>query len=116
MDNWVMRLFLKRSNHYTTKYQSSLAASAERSRHSTNPCSWRFAYAPGSTLDSFAAVFDHCGICHLFAQLGMKDVVPAMCAYDYTMAEKTGTVFTRQYTLAGGGPYCDCHYQKGARK
>lgn len=32
------------------------------------------------------------------------------------MAEKTGTVFTRQYTIAGGGPHCDCHYQKGARK
>lgn len=116
MDNAVMRLFLKRSNNYTAKYQSNLAASAQRSRRSTNLYSWRFVYTPGPTLDSFDAVFDHCGICHLFTKLGMKDIVPAMCAYDYTMAEKTGTVFTRQYTLAGGGPYCDCHYQKGARK
>lgn len=22
------------------------------------------------------------------------------------------TDFTREYTLASGGPYCDCHYKK----
>ncbi|BAK98679.1 hypothetical protein OBV_14810 [Oscillibacter valericigenes Sjm18-20] len=31
-----------------------------------------------------------------------------MCTYDYDMAEQGGTVFTRQYTLASGGTYCDC--------
>lgn len=116
MDNRVMGLFLKRSNYYTAKYQSDLSASAQRSRQSANPYSWRFVFTPGPTLDSFDAVFDHCGICHLFQTLGISDVVPAMCAYDYTMAEKTGTVFSRQYTIAGGGPHCDCHYQKGVRK
>lgn len=112
----IMRLFLKRSNYYTVKYQSNLAAKAQRSRHSTNPYSWRLTFTPGPTLDSFDAVFDHCGICHLFQQLGIGDVVPAMCAYDYTMAEKTGTIFTREFTIAGGGPHCDCHYQKGAQR
>lgn len=112
MGNRVMGLFLKRSNYYTSKYQQKLAGSAERSHRSTNPYSWRFTFTPGPTLDSFDAVFDHCGICYLFGRLGMEDVIPAMCAYDYTMAEKIGTVFTRQYTIAGGGPYCDCHYQK----
>lgn len=112
MDIPVMGFFLKRSDYYTTKYQSNLAAKAQRSRLSTNPYSWRLTFTPGPTLDSFDAVFDHCGICHLFQQLGIGDVVPAMCAYDYTMAEKAGTVFTRKYTIAGGGPHCDCHYQK----
>lgn len=37
---------------------------------------------------------------------------PAMCTYDYDMAELSGSVFSRHYTLANGGPYCDCHYQK----
>lgn len=54
------------------------------------------------------------GMWLLFRQLGIAAVVPAMCAYDYTMAEKTGTVFTRQYTIAGGGPRCGCHYRKAA--
>ncbi len=39
---------------------------------------------------------------------------PAMCTYDYEMAELGGIVFTRKYTLAGGGPCCDCHYRKKA--
>lgn len=116
MDNGVMRFFLKQSDYYTVKYQSNLAAKAQRSRSSTNPYSWRLTFTPGPTLDSFDAVFDHCGICHLFQQLGIAEVIPAMCAYDYAMAEQTGSVFTRQYTIAGGGPHCDCHYQRGARK
>ncbi len=38
---------------------------------------------------------------------------PAMCALDYAMSEAGGTTeFVRQYTLAGGGPYCDCGYKK----
>lgn len=109
----IMRLFLKCNDYYTARYQSNLAAKARRSRRSTNPYSWRFQFTPGPTLDSFTAVFDHCGICHLFQQLGIAEAIPAMCAYDYTMAEKTGTIFTREFTIAGGGPHCDCHYRKG---
>lgn len=112
MNHPAMRMFLKRSDKYSAKYQQNLAQAAERSRQSTNPYSWRFVFIPGPTLDSFAAVFDHCGICHLFQQLGIGEAVPAMCAYDYTMAAQNGTVFTREFTIAGGGPHCDCHYQK----
>ena len=37
----------------------------------------------------------------------------ALCRLDYTMSE-VGSVtdFVRQYTLASGGPYCDCGYKK----
>ena len=38
---------------------------------------------------------------------------PALCRLDYTMSEAGGvTNFVRQYTLASGGPYCDCGYKK----
>ena len=38
---------------------------------------------------------------------------PALCRLDYTMSEAGGaTDFVRQYTLASGGPYCDCGYKK----
>ncbi len=41
------------------------------------------------------------------------DLTPAMCHLDYTMSEAGGvTNFVRQYTLASGGPYCDCGYKK----
>ena len=39
--------------------------------------------------------------------------MPALCHLDYTMSEAGGvTDFVRQYTLASGGPYCDCGYKK----
>lgn len=116
MDNPVTKLFLKRSNYYTARYQAALSRSAQRSQRSTNPYSWRFVFTPGPTLHSFDTVFDRCGICFLFQQLGIGDVVPALCAYDYTMAEQTGTIFSREFTIAGGGPHCDCHYQKRKKK
>ena len=50
--------------------------------------------------------------------IGAVDLTPALCHLDYTMSEAGGvTNFVRQYTLASGGPYCDCGYKKkGYRK
>lgn len=46
-------------------------------------------------------------------ELGLKHLIPAMCRLDYTMSEAGGvTNFVREYTLASGGPYCDCGYKK----
>lgn len=46
-------------------------------------------------------------------ELGIYEFVPAMCHLDYTMSEMGGvTIFVRQYTLASGGPCCDCGYKK----
>ena len=61
----------------------------------------------------YEARFSRCGICTLMNELGLYDLVPAMCHLDYTMAEAGGACdFVRQYTLASGGPYCDCGYRK----
>ena len=49
----------------------------------------------------------------LMRELGLYDLTPAMCHLDYTMAEAGGAAdFVREYTLASGGPYCDCGYKK----
>ena len=37
----------------------------------------------------------------------------AFCRLDYAISNAGGTTqFVRQYTLASGGPYCDCGYKK----
>ena len=58
------------------------------------------------------------GMWMLMQELGLYNLTPAMCHLDYTMSEAGGvTEFVRQYTLASGGPYCDCGYKKkGYRK
>ena len=53
------------------------------------------------------------GMWMLMKELGLYDLTPALCHLDYTMSEAGGvTNFVRQYTLASGGPYCDCGYKR----
>ena len=81
-----------------------------------NPYSWNmdfYEYADGS---GYEARFTKCGICTLMKELGLYDLTPALCRLDYTMSEASGvTDFVREYTLASGGPYCDCGYKKKKR-
>ncbi len=81
-----------------------------------NPYSWNMEFLPYPDGSGYEARFSKCGICTLMKELGLLDLVPAMCRLDYTMSEAGGAgVFVRQYTLASGGPYCDCGYKKKAR-
>jgi hypothetical protein len=78
-----------------------------------NPYSWNMDFLPYEDGSGYEARFTTCGICRLMKELGLYELVPAMCRLDYTMSEAGGaTEFVRQYTLASGGPYCDCGYKK----
>ena len=78
-----------------------------------NPYSWNMEFLPYADGSGYEARFTRCGICTLMKELGLYDLVPAMCHLDYTMAEAGGACdFIREYTLASGGPYCDCGYRK----
>ena len=80
-----------------------------------NPYSWNmdfYEYPDGS---GYEGRFTRCGICTLMKKLGLYNLTPALCHLDYTMSEAGGvTDFVRAYTLASGGPYCDCGYKKKA--
>ena len=107
--------FCKKSakNKYTEKDIESMKATAALRAADRNPYSWNmdfYEYPDGS---GYEARFSQCGICVLMKKLGLYDLTPAMCHLDYTMAEAGGgTNFVREYTLASGGPYCDCGYHK----
>jgi len=78
-----------------------------------NPYSWNMDYIPYEDGSGYEARFYTCGICVLMKELGLGEYIPAMCRLDYTMAEAGKTAnFVREYTLASGGPYCDCGYKK----
>ena len=113
-DNAAMKLFIKKGSSYTEKKQTKLAQQAIDSagRYARNPYTWKFTYEPGPDVNSYCTRFTTCGIKYLFETLGISEITPAMCTYDYDMAELAGSIFTREYTLAGGGPCCDCHYRK----
>ena len=112
-DNLVMRLFLKKKNNYTSKAQKKLKQGAIDSveRIKKNPYTWCYTYEKEGK-NSYSAIFTACGIKHLFETLDISEITPAMCTYDYDMAELAGSIFTRKNTLASGGDCCDCHYKK----
>lgn len=111
----LMRWFCRQSGKakYTPKDIAGMKATAARKAADRNPYSWNmdfYEYPDGS---GYEGRFSKCGICTLMKELGLYDLTPAMCHLDYTMSEAGGvTDFVREYTLASGGPYCDCGYKK----
>ena len=111
----LTRWFCRRSGKakYTKKDIAGMKATAALKAADRNPYSWNmdfYEYPDGS---GYEGRFTKCGICTLMKELGLYDLTPAMCRLDYTMSEAGGaTNFVREYTLASGGPYCDCGYKK----
>ena len=110
-----MRLFCRMSGRRKFRKTDirSMEATAALKAADRNPYSWNMDYLPYPDGSGYEARFTRCGICTLMGELGIREIVPAMCRLDYTMAEAGGAcVFERRYTLASGGPYCDCGYRK----
>ena len=108
---WAFRQSGKKQ--YSPERLAGMEATAKLRAADRNPYSWNMEYFPYADGSGFEARFSTCGICTLMKELGLYDLTPAMCHMDYTMAEAGGaTDFVRQYTLASGGPYCDCGYHK----
>lgn len=110
-----MKWFCRKSGKlkFSEKDIQGLRDTAALKAADRNPYSWNMDYYPYEDGSGYEVRFTKCGICTLMKKLGLYDLVPAMCALDYTMSEAGGaTTFVREYTLASGGPYCDCGYKK----
>ncbi|MBR1758503.1 MAG: L-2-amino-thiazoline-4-carboxylic acid hydrolase [Lachnospiraceae bacterium] len=110
-----MRWFCRMSgkNKFSEKDIRGLMATAALNAADRNPYSWNMEFLPYADGSGYEARFTKCGICTLMKELGIFEAVPAMCRLDYAMSEAGGaSEFVREYTLASGGPYCDCGYKK----
>ena len=108
---WFCRMSGK--SKFTEKDIAGMKATAALRAADRNPYSWNmdfYEYPDGS---GYEGRFTKCGICVLMKDLELYDLTPALCHLDCTMSEAGGvTDFVRQYTLASGGPYCDCGYKR----
>ena len=101
---------------FSEKDIRGMKATAALNAADRNPYSWNMEFLPYPDGSGYEARFSKCGICTLMKELGVFEYVPAMCRLDYSMSEAGGADrFVRQYTLASGGPYCDCGYKKKVR-
>ncbi len=115
----AMKLFclMGGKNKFTEKDIAGMKKTAALRAADRNPFSWNMEFLPYTDGSGYEARFTACGICTLMKKLGLYDYVPAMCRLDYAMSEAGGTSdFVREYTLASGGPYCDCGYKKRAKR
>ena len=110
-----MRWFCRKSgkNKFTEKDIAGMKATAALKAADRNPYSWNMEFYEYPDGSGYEGRFTQCGICILMKKLGLYDLTPAMCHLDYTMSEASErSDFVREYTLASGGPYCDCGYKK----
>jgi len=108
---WFCRMSGKRK--FTDADLQGMRDTAALQAADRNPYSWNMDYLPYPDGSGYEARFTKCGICTLMKELGLFELTPAMCHLDYTMSDAGGvSEFVRQYTLATGGPYCDCGYKK----
>ena len=108
---WVCRQSGKLK--FSKRDVDSMKATAALNAADRNPYSWNMEFIEYPDGSGYEGRFFKCGICTLMRELGLYDLTPAMCHLDYTMSEAGGvTEFVREYTLASGGPYCDCGYKK----
>jgi hypothetical protein len=108
---WFCRMGGKQK--FSEKDMQGMKDTAALKAADRNPYSWNMEFLPYPDGSGYEARFSKCGICTLMKELGLFDLVPAMCRLDYTMSDAGGaTRFVREYTLASGGPYCDCGYVK----
>ena len=111
---WFCRMSGKKK--FSDKDIRGMKATAELKAADRNPYSWNMEFLPYPDGRGYEARFSKCGICTLMKELGLYEMVPAMCRLDYSMSEAGGVSdFVREYTLASGGPYCDCGYRKKKR-
>ena len=115
----LMKWFCRKSgkSKFTAKDIAAMKVTAALKAADRNPYSWNMEFYEYPDGSGYEGRFTKCGICVLMKELGLYDLTPALCRLDYTMSEAGGvTNFVRQYTLASGGPYCDCGYKKGIEK
>lgn len=111
----LMMWFCRQSgkNKYSAKDIQAMKETAKFKAADRNPYSWNMEFHEYEDGSGYEARFTKCGICVLMKELGLTELIPAMCRLDYTMSEAGGvTNFVREYTLASGGPYCDCGYKR----
>lgn len=115
MTTAAMKWAMRRSGRqkFTERDIASMKKTAAQKSADRNRYSWNMEFLPYADGSGYEARFSKCGICTLMYELGLSVYIPAMCRLDYTMSVLGGAdEFVREYTLASGGPYCDCGYKK----
>ena len=82
---WFCRMSGKRK--FSEKDIQNMKDTAAFKAADRNPYSWNMEFYPYEDGSGYEARFTKCGICTFMRELGIYEIVPAMCRLDYTMSE-----------------------------
>ena len=105
----LIRFAFSKNDMVSPKRIEREARQGEKSQHATHPFTWQYKVEQVGDR-RFTAVFTRCGICDYLCSRGLSEIIPAMCALDYTFGEVGTHFFLRKETIATGGRVCDCTY------
>lgn len=97
---------------FSEEYQNNYIKKVERVNRIKSEYNWNTIIEKGETTDSMHVCFTTCGLCALATRTGHRDILPIMCATDYTVADQMGVILHRDKTLATGDPCCDYFYTR----
>ena len=97
----IVRLVLGKTDVLAASNVRNEMERGKRSQKATHPYTWQYT-VEAEDENHFTATFTKCR--------GMEEIIPAMCAVDYTFGELGNHYFLRNTTIATGGKVCDCHY------
>ena len=103
---------LKGKKAFSKRELEGLKKTESRRDGDRNPYSWNMSMEVFEDGIGYRTEFSHCGICYLLTELGIPEIIPAMCRLDYAMAEAMGVEFKRDCTIGAGDAYCDNNYYK----
>lgn len=110
---YVSKKFRKKLEKcFTNDWQHNRSNMALKSQISGYEFDWKWDFIYGKTKNEYGLKFYKCGICKLYEKEGIKELVPAMCAFDFTMAEYMGAELTRTKTISNGDGVCDFWYKR----
>lgn len=105
----IVRLVLGKTDVLAASSVRKEIDRGKRSQKATHPYTWQYT-VEAEDENHFTATFTKCGIVEYLKSRGMEEIIPAMCALDYTFGEVGNHYFLRNTTIATGGKVCDCHY------
>lgn len=97
---------------FSKEEQAKRLSDAQKSQNLNYKYNWVWTFTPDNGSGRCTANYTKCGIWELFKDLGIPEITPAMCQFDYAMAEMMGVDFFRESTLACGANQCDFLYMK----
>ncbi|RDY23108.1 hypothetical protein CHF27_009695 [Romboutsia maritimum] len=103
---------IKSKNYFTHEWQIKRNQLSKKSRIRKYKSNFVSEFIYGPSVNEYGVNFYECGICKLFSQEKVTELIPYMCKLDFIISNYMGAYLQRTKTLANGDGVCNFWYLK----